>query len=81
MGVRIEKEWLVRRAKKDSLISYSSNKNLGNLVIPIMLHPNQNHHVIYKNLMRLWLKLQAAERILKLSSLTWIIFQEMVKFS
>ena len=26
MGVRIEKEWLVRRAKKDSSISYSSNK-------------------------------------------------------
>nr|WP_228427991.1 hypothetical protein [Aggregatibacter actinomycetemcomitans] len=26
MGVRIEKEWLVRRAKKDSLISYSGNK-------------------------------------------------------
>ena len=26
MGVRIEKEWLVRRAKKDSSVSYSSNK-------------------------------------------------------
>lgn len=26
MGVRIEKEWLVKRVKKDSLVSYSSNK-------------------------------------------------------
>lgn len=26
MGVRIEKEWLVKRAKKDSYISYSNNK-------------------------------------------------------
>ena len=56
-------------------------RRLENLAIPIMLHPNQKHHVIYKNLMRLWLKLQAAERILKLSSHTWIIFQEMVRFS
>lgn len=40
MGVRIEKEWLVRRAKRILQFLILAIRNLENLAIPIMLHPN-----------------------------------------